>query len=265
MRISVSNIAWPQELDDAVFPWLAANEVQAIEVAPTRVWPQWSGIQTQTFRRRVEAEGLSISSLQSILFQKPELHLFGSAEVRQQLRDHLKLCADIAAALGARYMVFGGPKNRLRGALAEDEAFAIATELFAQSAADCVERGVCLAFEPNPAFYQCDFATESTTAARLVKAVASPGFVLHLDSACMHLAGEDAAAAIQANRLVLQHFHASEQNLGDFATPAASHAESAAALRSIGYPGWVALEMRTGNPPLPALQQAVKFVVETYG
>jgi sugar phosphate isomerase/epimerase len=268
MKIAVSNIAWPAELDDSVFAFLAANGVEGVEVAPTRVWPQWEGIDSasvQAFRRTVESHGLCISSLQSILFRKPELRLFGSDAERQALDQHLRRCADLAAGLGAECMVFGAPRNRDRGSMSEPCAFDIAARLFARAGAYCAERGVCLVFEGNPAEYQCNFVTDSVTAAKLVNAVGSEGFQLHLDTACLHLAGENARQAVIENAGILRHFHASEPYLGDFSAPVAAHEEASAALKSVNYDGWVALEMRAAEPALPALREAVRFILATYG
>jgi D-psicose/D-tagatose/L-ribulose 3-epimerase len=268
MKLAVSNIAWPAELDAAVFDLLVESGIGGIEVAPTRVWPQWQGIHpasTREFRRMVESSGLRISSLQSILFQKPELILFGSDEVRQAMEEHLRRCADLAADLGAGCMVFGAPRNRDRGPLTEAQAFAVASEFFARVGEYCLARGVWIGFEANPVDYKCNFATDGETAARLVRAVGSQGFRLHLDSACLRLAGEDTAQAIRSHADILRHFHASEPNLGAFSNPLASHQEAAAALRSVHYEQWVALEMRAGDPPLPALREALRFVRGIYG
>jgi D-psicose/D-tagatose/L-ribulose 3-epimerase len=268
MKLAVSNIAWPAELDAVVFEFLVAGGIDAIEVAPTRVWPHWQGIDAasvRAFRRVVESSGLGISSLQSILFQKPELNLFGSDEDRRAMKEHLRQCADLAANLGAGCMVFGAPRNRDRGSLPEAEAFAIATDFFARVGADCAQRGVYVGFEANPVEYKCNFATESGTAARLVRAVDSEGFRLHLDTACLHLSGENAVRAIRDNADILRHFHASEPYLAGFSAPASAHAEAAAALRSVAYDRWIALEMRTADPPLPSLEEAVRFVRGIYG
>ncbi len=213
MKLAVSNIAWPAELDAAAFELLRANGIEAIEVAPTRVWPHWQGItpgSVREFRGVVESSGLRVSSLQSILYQKPELNLFGSDADRQAMEDHLRRCADLAADLGAGPMVFGAPRNRDRGPLDEARAFAIAAEFFARVSPYCAERGVCIGFEANPAEYKCNFATGSATAARLVRAVGHEGFRLHLDTACLHMAGENTAQAIREHGDIVRHFHASE-------------------------------------------------------
>jgi sugar phosphate isomerase/epimerase len=268
MKLAVSNIAWPAGLDAAAFEFLAASGIAAIEIAPTRVWPHFQGMSPESvrvLRHVVESSGLRISSVQAILFQMPELNLFGSDEVRRGMEEHLRRCADLAAELGARCMVFGAPRNRDRGPLPEAQAFAIAAEFFARVGAYCAQRGVYIGFEANPAEYNCNFATDSATAARLVRAVGSAGFRLHLDTACLHLAGEDTARTIRDHADILGHFHVSEPFLVGFSAPLAAHEEAATALRAVHYDQWVALEMRIGDPPLPALEQAVKFVRGVYG
>jgi D-psicose/D-tagatose/L-ribulose 3-epimerase len=267
MKLAVSNIAWPIEWNAAALERLHANGIGALEVAPTMVWPNWVGIDAgsvRDFRRRVEAFGLTISSLQSILFQRPELQLFGSEQRRSELDEHLRRCADLAVDLGAYALVFGAPKNRVLGERTEDEAFAMAAEFFAKIGDYCAGRGVCLVFEANPAEYGCNFATDSGTAARLVRAAGSAGFQLHLDTACMHLAGEDATESITRNAGILRHFHVSEAYLGSFANPSLPHAGVAGALRESGYDGWVTLEMRASEPPLPALEESIRSLRRLY-
>src|ERR1041384_3320465 len=115
MKLSVSNIAWPNELDSPAVESIMAQGIHAIEVAPTRVWPHWQGIDASSvrdFRRRLESAGLAVSSLQSIFFQKPELQLFGSDQDRGAMFEHLCWCADLANNLGAASVVFGAPRNR---------------------------------------------------------------------------------------------------------------------------------------------------------
>jgi D-psicose/D-tagatose/L-ribulose 3-epimerase len=269
MKLSVSNIAWPIELDSFALEFIAAQGIRAIEVAPTRVWPHWQGISTASvreFRSQLESGGLKVSSLQSIFFHKPELQLFGSDEGRRAMYEHLCCCADLAVDLGAACLVFGAPRNRDRGERSESEAFAVASDFFSKVAEYYLQRSVALVFEANPVDYGCNFATESKTAAALVRAVNSPGFRLHLDIACMQLAGEsDPVRAIAQNIDILGHFHASEPNLGQFAAPATAHILAAQALNDGNYQSWVALEMRAGDPPLPALQQAIRYFEKTYG
>ena len=263
-RLACSNIAWPAELDDRAFALLVTNGFTGIELAPTRIWPDWQGMTTESaraYRTRIEDAGLVVSSLQSILFARPDLQLFGDAA---PLTEHLRNCADIAVELGARSLVFGAPKNRLRGALSMEDAMSIATERIGSVAQHYADRGVCLAIEANPTDYGCDFMTDSSQSSELVRRVDSPGVRLHLDTACMWLAKEDVQAAITSNSDILSHFHISEPQLGNFESPQPCHATAAAALEGSGYTGWAAVEMRPTPDPIASLTKALRHAREVY-
>jgi sugar phosphate isomerase/epimerase len=265
MRIAVSNIAWPAEVDAEAYALLAGLGVEGIEIAPTRVWPGWEGISSEAVRGlkdQVAGAGLVVSSMQSILFQKPELQLFGDGA---GFTEHLTYCAGLAAELGAGAVVLGAPKNRDRGELSEEAAFARAVEVFGPIAEAYAAEGVALCLEANPVQYACNFVTHGREAARLVRAVGSAGLRLHLDTACAGMAGEDVGELVLANADILAHFHASEPMLGGFAEPSEGHAGAATALREVGYAGWVAVEMRTQEDVLGALKTAAGFAMETYG
>jgi D-psicose/D-tagatose/L-ribulose 3-epimerase len=267
VKLAVSNIAWSSPLETDALAALRALGVGALELAPTRPWPDWSGASVANaalVREKYASAGFGIPSMQAILFGKPQCKLFGTDSERLSLVEHLRLCADLAAALGAQSLVFGAPKNRDLNGLTPSEAFDCARETFVEVAGYYHSHGVCLCLEANPAQYGCTFITNSQDAGRLVRAVDSAGFRLHLDTACLLMAGEDIPAAIEANHDILQHFHASEPNLGAFHSPLANHAAAARALRSVGYSNWVSLEMREAAEPVPALQEAVRFVASAY-
>ncbi len=268
MRISVSNIAWPATLDREALRTLRVESVNAVEIAPTRVWPDWNGASAQAAARLCEGfggKGLRISSMQAILFGKPDCLIFGNDSQREQTLEHLQLCADLAAAMGADNVVFGAPKNRDPGAISERDAFHLACELFGLAAGYYHAKDVCLCLEANPIEYGCRFVTNSRQAGELVRAVDSPGFRLHLDTACMYLAHEDAAGAIRDNRDILSHFHVSEPSLGPFRNPVIDHRQIAFSLQQIEYRNWVALEMRATDEALADVSNAIRYVRDTYG
>ena len=268
MKLAVSNIAWPMEIEEEALSVMRAEGISGLEAAPTRWWPDWKGFSLEAgnaFRERYAALGFTIPSLQAILFAKPDYKLFGDEFQRDGLLNHLRMCADLASALGARSLVFGAPKNRELNGIPEETAFAMAHELFAAVAPYFAARSVCLCLEANPPQYGCQFMTNSLDAGRLVRAVDSPGFGLHLDTACMHLAQENIPEAIQRNFDILHHFHASEPFLVSFEAPVIDHESAAKVLRNLGYRGWVSLEMRETNPPVGGVTRAVKFLADTYG
>jgi D-psicose/D-tagatose/L-ribulose 3-epimerase len=265
LNLSVSNIAWPPEVDEEALDVLRNAGITALEVAPTRLWPHWVGASAAAAAeaaRHFARRGFHVSSLQAILFGKPECRLFGSDNDRQLLFDHLTFCADLASGLGASHLVFGAPKNRELCGKSEADAFQIAREFFDQAGRYYQKQGLCLCLEPNPPQYGCQFVVDSAQGARLVQAVDSEGFRLHLDTGCMRLAGEDPVAAIRARAHLLRHFHVSEPFLGDFDRPVTDHRGATMALEEVGYSGWVTLEMRASDRPLETLTTAVGFLVE---
>ncbi len=268
MKLAFSNIAWPAVEEDEVLGALQAEGISGIEVAPTRLWPDWNGASepaAAAYADTLAAKGLSVPALQAILFAKPELKLFGSDSDRRQLLHHLQKVADLASAIGAKSLVFGAPKNRQLADLAPQTGFAIAREFFRTLAPYYERRGVSLCLEANPPQYASTFITTSDEAAQLVRAVDSPAFGLHLDTACMFLAGDDVSAAIGNNLDILRHFHVSEPFLDSFAAPKIDHAQVAAILRGAGYGGWISLEMRETDQPVRDVQQAAHFLARTYG
>jgi D-psicose/D-tagatose/L-ribulose 3-epimerase len=268
VKLAVSNIAWAAAADQDAVKTLRHSCIRGIEIAPTRLWPEWKGATPQaaeTAKTQYAAMGLSVAALQAILFGKPEYKLFGTSVEREGLVDHLRFCAEVAAAMGARSLVFGAPKNRELCGVPEDTAFQAACECFAAVAPDYERRGVCLCLEANPPQYGCQFLTDSAQAARMVRAVDSPGVRLHLDTACMYLAGEDLPAAIRSNFDLVSHFHVSEPFLASMDAPVIDHALVAGTLRELKYTGWVSLEMREAAEPGPALARAVDFLAGTYG
>jgi sugar phosphate isomerase/epimerase len=268
VKLAISNIAWPPSDDDEVIEFLPNLGVGFIEIAPTRVWQDWGAIaedQIQALRDKLGLAGLRCSSLQAVLFGKPELRLFGNEAQRAELCRHLKTVADLASALGAGPMVFGAPKNRNRGSLSEREAFRIAADFFGPIGDYCAAKDTCLCLEPNPAEYGCDFITDSRSGADLVRTVGSPGFRLHLDAAGMHLAGEHPGEAVESAADVLAHVHISEPNLGNFRSPVVDHLDLARGLRAICWDKPVAIEMRASSDSVAEVKIAVDYVERVYG
>jgi sugar phosphate isomerase/epimerase len=234
VRIAVSNLAWNRDEDAELVAELAALGVDALEVAPTKLWDEPLALPPETLAAYRQQAGVPIVALQSLLFGHPELRLFDAS--RDATLAHLVGMCRVAAALGAQVLVFGSPANRRRNG---GDA-STATTFFRELGAEAAALGVCVCVEPLPPELGTDFVTTAAEAAALVEAVASPGFGLHLDSSSLHLAGEDPAAAIRPG---LRHFHASEVGFGVLGTTGVDHERCADALRSAGYGGVVSIEM----------------------
>jgi sugar phosphate isomerase/epimerase len=269
MRLAFSNLAWPAENDAELLPALPELGFASLEVAPTRLWADplaRSGEEVAAARAAVESAGLRIVALQSLLFQRPDLQLFGDADARRGLLDHLAGMARLASGLGATRLVFGSPGNRRRGELPVEQADEIAVEVFTELGGVAADLGVCFCIEANPEAYACDYLTDAVASTAFVRAVGSPGVRLHLDTACMALAGDDAVQRIHDGADVLAHVHASAPQLGQVGPDGpVDHAAVAAALRAADYEGHVSVEMLPQTDDVPgAVRRTAEFVRKTY-
>jgi sugar phosphate isomerase/epimerase len=268
MKLAVSNIAWDETEQFVILAELPALGVTGVEIAPTKLWPEWVDADADAagaVRHLIEAQGLQIPAIQSVLFGLPNLQLFGTTDSVQNLVTHLAAVARIAGALGAAAIVFGSPRNRDRGSLSLAQAMERSVGVLRTVGDACAEAGTCLCLEPNPEAYNCNFLTHWQDAAELAERVGHPGIGVHLDTACITLAGDDPVDAIRACGSRMRHFHISEPALGHFAQPAIDHHRIGAALRDSVYDGFVSIEMRRQPDPLGSVREAVVYAAAHYG
>ena len=267
MRLSVSNLAWPSDSDDQAFALLATLGVRGVEVAPTRLanWEDITTAQLAAYRRRVEDAGLVVSSLQALLFGTSGLALLGDRPSFDAMLEHMRRVTDIAAALGAVAMVFGSPRNRLRGDMPPADAWELGRGRWREMGAIAASGGTAIVIEPVPPYYGGDFLTQWGDVLAMVREVDHPGIRVHLDTGCVDLGGDLIQEAIAASAPWLWHFHAAQPDLASFAEPAANHADAGSALHAVQYKGWVAIEMREQSPdPLGAMATAIRAVQAMY-
>lgn len=269
MKLAISNIAWPIAEQDVVLPALRELGVTAVEVAPTKLFADPSSIshaEVDAVRKMWADQGFAIVAAQALLFGRPDLTLFESAETRDRTLDYLGRVLTTCGRLGAGACVFGSPKNRRRGDMPEAAARDIAVSFFRRLAAHAIDAGISVVLEANPPRYGADFVTRAQKAIDLVRAVDHPTFRLHLDTACMTLAGDPIREIFDAGFPLLGHFHVSEPDLAPPSTGGAiDHAAFADELKLRGYTGWVSVEMREPTPfSLDTLTEAIRLVRGVY-
>lgn len=245
MRLGISNIAWERHDDPKVFSKLRGNNVTGIEVAPTKIWPEWKDCgakSAKAYRNLVNGEGFKIPALQAILFGKPDLQVF-QAETHGKFFEHLKLIAEIAEGLGAQTLVFGSPKNRKRGAIGMTIASQMAVDFFSKAGNIFEGLDCCLCIEHNPVEYGSDYVTNVADARELVQLVNHDKFKLHLDAGGMHMCGGDIVENIKSAGF-FAHYHISEPMLEPIANGVVDHQGAFKALKGINYDNWVSIEMK---------------------
>lgn len=267
MNISISNIAWNAIENEQVVALMKQYNITGVDLAPSKIWTDpcaASDRDIAAVRQWWEERDVVIVGAQALHFGHPELQLFQSETKRRALFDFTAKMIVLCGKLGVSAMVFGSPKNRLRGNLPMVQAMAIAKKFFTGLGEIATAHNTQLCLEPNAVAYGCDFITTAAEGLELVQQVNHPGFRLHLDSGNMTMMAEDCVAAIKQSLAVLQHFHVSEPHLapvGAVNSPV-PHAAIASVLQQLHYQHWVSIEM-TGqlhNQNAQAIEQAFAFM-----
>lgn len=265
LRLAVSNLAWDPDHDDEIADVVRSEHITGIEIAPTkwRARPlEATAADVAAYRRAWADRGLRIVSLQSLLFGRPDLRLFGGDTVRRAMLDYMRGMVDLAAALGAGVLVFGSPKNRLRGELPLMDAMALARDFLGELGDHATTLGTAVCIEANPPEYGGDFITTTAEAVDLCRAIDHPGIRVNADLGGMTLSGEDVEQSLVSAAPYLGHVHASEPQLAELGA-AANHAAAGSALRKLGYGRWVSIEMRSSG--VDAVERAAALANRLYG
>ena len=269
MKLAISNIAWNPYEDDAISRLMQMYGVTGVEIAPTKIWPkplEASGEEIAAYARSWQSRGLKVSSMQALLFGRPDLTIFETPEKRHETLEYLKGVIQLGGRLGAEVLVFGSPKNRLVGDLDREQAEETAIEFFRSIGRAAADHGTVFCIEPNPTAYGCDFITTSAEGRDLVAKVDQPGFGLHLDAAGMTMSQENLESELAKSIPELCHFHVSEPNLQPIGIGGVNHALFSRTLRTGGYSRWVSVEMRAPGSAenITGIENALRVVMKFY-
>ena len=216
MRIAVSNIAWDIVEDEAIAVLLQRHGVAAIDVAPSKYFPDPKAASSGDIHRVRDwwhRRGIEITGMQALMFGTVGLNLFGPTTTRDAMLQHLTAICRIGAGLAAPRLVFGSPKSRDRGSLDPQQAIERAADFFTRLGDIAAAHGVMICLEPNPACYGANFMTTTEEAAEVVTRVGHPAIRLQLDSGAMTINGEDTRTTVTRYAGLTGHIHASEPNL----------------------------------------------------
>jgi len=238
---------WP-----AVCAFVKEVGYHGIEIAPFTFAERITDIssaQRIEIRRNAEDSGLNIVGLHWLL-AKPEGLCINHPDgtVRRKTADYLMALADFCADLGGKVMVFGSPKQRnVHPGLSSEQAWQLALETFRLVLPHLERQQITLCLEPL-APQETNFITTAREARELIQEISHPNFRLHLDVKAMSSEGRPIPEIVKENADLLGHFHANDPNLGGPGFGEVDFAPILAALREIGYPGYVSVEVFDFTP-----------------
>ncbi len=241
MNLSISNLAWNTERNEAVYALMKEYGFTGLEIAPTKILadrPYSRLAEAEAWARELKARyGFSVPSMQSIWYGRTE-KLFGTEEERASLLAYTKSAVDFASAVGCGNLVFGCPKNRNMPDGADRN---VAVRFFRELGDYAASKGTCIGMEANPAIYGTNFVNGTPEALSLIDDVASGGFRLNLDVGAMIQNGED-LGMLDGRIPFINHVHISEPFLKKIERRPL-HGQLARILEDARYGGFVSVEM----------------------
>jgi sugar phosphate isomerase/epimerase len=247
MRFAICNeIFGGWSLDDS-FAFAARAGYDAVEVAPFTIARDVRDIRPERraqIRALAEKNQISVSGIHWVLAQTEGLHLtHPDAEVRKRTSQYLVELVNFCADISGRFMVVGSPKQRQRSeGVTGHQARDWAIEVFASAAERAGERGVTICFEPL-APTETNFINTAADAIELAQRVAKPSFKIILDVKAMSAESKPIPQIIRESWPHFAYFHANDPNLKGPGFGEVDFHPIAAALKEVGYNGFVSVEV----------------------
>jgi sugar phosphate isomerase/epimerase len=219
----------------------------AVEIAPFTLAGSVDDIpasQREAIRAAAVRCGIEIAGLHWVLMKPEGLYLnHTDPAIREKTSKYLCSLVDFCGDLGGTRIVVGSPKQRnILPGVSPDQARAWALESFSQPVARAASRGVTLCFEPlSPA--ETNFINTAAEAIQFVQQLASPHFKIILDVKAMCSEGRPIPQIIRESWPHFAHFHANDKNLKGPGFGDVDFHPIAAALREVGYNGYVSVEV----------------------
>ncbi|MBA4766900.1 MAG: sugar phosphate isomerase/epimerase [Porphyrobacter sp.] len=271
MKLSMSNIAWLPEERLEAYAILAEAGFTGLEIAPGLFFhaaddpflPDTAS--AQAARAEMADAGLSLVSMQSLLFGVTGAALFEGPQARTAFETGMRRAIALAERFGIPNLVFGSPlQRRVPEGAAMAEAWEQAAEVFRTLGDAAAAADTRIAVEANPAAYGTNFCTTLDEALAFVALVDHPAVVPHLDLGAMHMNGDFAGVPgrLPALAPALSHVHVSEPDLAPAPADPAALAPVLRALRAAGYARAVSIEMKRAPEGLATVRRAVAALAE---
>ncbi len=219
---------------------------EGLELAPYTLAPRVTDLTAddrREIRAAVEGAGLRVAGLHWLLARTEGLALSDpQAEVRERTVRYLLEEIDLCAELGGDVLVLGSPDQRNPSSgVAYEDAWGWMVESMRRCGERAAERGVLFLIEalPPPG---CRFITTVEEAAALVRQVDLPGFRMMVDVRAMTIDGRPVPEQIATVAPLVRHVHVNDPNMRGPGMGEVAIAPILAALRRVGYGGWVSVE-----------------------
>src|SRR5688500_12223005 len=234
---------WPWE---RLCDYAASLGYTGLEVSPFTLAERAEDVTPQRrreLRQQANSRGLEILGLHWLLVKPPGLYITSpDATVRQKAAAYFVELVQLCHDLGGRVMIIGSPKQRsLVQGVTREQAMVYAQEVFTECLPLAQNLDVTLAMEPlSPK--ETDFLNTAAETIELIDRIAHPNFRLNLDVKAMSSEQKPIPQIIRESRKHIAHVQVNDPNLLGPGMGEVKYEPIIAALREVGYDGWLSVE-----------------------
>lgn len=269
MKFSVCNEMFEGWTIEKVFRTAKEIGYDAVEIAPFTLADsveEISAKRRQEIARAASDSGIEIAGLHWLLVKPEGMYInHPDRTVRERTKDYLESLIRFCGDLGGRVLVFGSPRQRnVHPELTFEQAWGYALEVFTHCGQVAEDVGVFFCLEPlSPK--ETDFINTIPQAIKMIEEVGSPNFRTMIDIKAISSDGRPLTTIIEEAGSYAKHVHVNEPDGGGPGTGSTDFRAVAAALRKIGYDGYVSLEVFDYKPdPVTIATASLAHLKETF-
>jgi len=247
MKFAICNEIFQGWKLEEVFAYAAKLGYDAVEIAPFTLADsvqQISAAQRKEVRDLAARNRIAIAGIHWVLVKPEGLYInHPDATIRKRTAEYFCDLANFCADIGGNRMVVGSPKQRnVLPGVSLEQARSWAIETFHDAVVQAAAREVTICFEPlGPA--ETNFINTAAEALEFVRQIPSLHFQTILDVKAMSSETKPIPQIIRETWPHFAHFHANDPNMKGPGFGATDFRPIAAALKEVGYNGFVSVEV----------------------
>jgi sugar phosphate isomerase/epimerase len=270
MKFAICNEVFEGWDLESAINFAAKAGYDAIEIAPFTMAQYVTEVpraDRERARRAALRAGLTVCGIHWVLAKTEGLHLTSpDPAIRGRTADYLKELVNFCADLGGAIIVFGSPKQRsIQAGTTAEQARVWAKETLAPAVALARDRSVTICLEPlGPA--ETNFINTAAEAIDFVRQCGSEHFKIILDAKAMSTENRPQERIIRESWPHFAHFHANDPNLKGPGFGRLDFKPIAAALKEVGYQGYVSVEVfNFDEGPEVIATRSIEYLRECFG
>lgn len=270
MKFAICNEIYQDWRLEEVFAHAARLGYAGVEIAPFTLADSVNNLpaaERQRLRDAAARNGIAIVGLHWLLVKPEGLHLnHPDAAIRRRTASYFCDLVDCCADLGGAVLVVGSPKQRaILPGVSREQAWDWTAATLRDAVKRAEERGVTICLEPL-APTETNFINTAAEAIEFVRPFGSERFKIILDVKAMCSESKPIPQIIRESWPHFAHFHANDRNLKGPGFGDVDFGPIAAALREVGYNGWVSVEVfRFDEGPEVIASRSIEYLRRVFG